>query len=250
MRRALALTLLLLASVVLPACGNDDAEVGPLAAAAERSGNEESAKWDMEMDVDSSKEGKFSMTGTALMTADSSRGRMDMNLEIPGEDPVKMEMINIRDEFWMRSPAFDLPAGKKWMHSVDRGVAPSTMTMREFLDLIRESGDVDELGGERVRGRATTHYKATVSMDDLFERSPDETKRRFREKFKQFEGKGLEFPIEVWIDDEELVRRMVIDWKFGKDRMHLAADILDYGVNVPSAPPDESTVVEESEVPG
>ena len=248
--RALAILLVLAGPLALVAACGDDAEVGPLTAAAERSAHEESAHWYLEMDVKTKRDGEFRIKGTARMTSDASRGRMTMTVALPGEKPMRMEIINIRDEFWMRSPALPLPRGKLWMHSVDRSVAPTTMTIRELLDLIRESGDVEEVGGERVRGRPTTHYKAKVSIDEVFERSPEETRERFREKFEQFEGKGYEFPIEVWIDDESLVRRMAMSLEYGGEHMKLETDILEYGVNVPAAPPSAAKVVEEDQLTG
>lgn len=230
-------------------CGGEDAsESGPLVAAATRTANERSARFAFEMDVDTKKDGKFRAKGSGVGTDDSSRGRFTMDATIPGQGRVKMEMIVIRDEFWMRSSSLDLPAGKEWMHSVDRSVAPTTMTTRELLELIRESGEVEEVGAERVRGRPTVHYKATVSIDDLFENSPKETQDRFRKRFEALEGKDFELPIEVWIDDEDLVRRMDVSMDYEGQKVEFRQDMLEFGVDVPAAPPSAATVVEEDDV--
>jgi hypothetical protein len=75
-------------------------------------------------------QGAFSWAGTGVSTADGSRGVMDGRLAFEGEQPVEMDMIFVGDEFWLRSGAIPLPRGKRWIHSVDRTIAPETLTPR------------------------------------------------------------------------------------------------------------------------
>ncbi|HEX2086120.1 MAG TPA: hypothetical protein VHF89_10590 [Solirubrobacteraceae bacterium] len=252
MRRGPALLALLavlpLLALLAAGCGEDPADEGPLAAAAERTANEETSRFFMVMEAATKEEGEFRMEGTGSVTADNSRGRLTATVEFEGQEPVEFEIINVRDEFWLRSEGLDLPRGKRWMYSVDRSVAPSTMTTREFLALIRESGEIEEVGGERVRGRATTHYKARVAFADVYESSPEETRERFRDRFEQFED--MELPIEVWIDGEGLVRRMDVDIARGGQEVSIRMEMLEFGVEVDTDPPPPAQVIDESEVPG
>lgn len=243
MRRAL--TALAALALLAAGCGEDAAEVGPLPAAAERTAHEETLRFFMAIDVDTRAEGQMRMEGTGVATADHSRGRYAGAVEHDGVK-LRTEVISIRDEFWVRSEDAELPPGKRWMHSVDRTVAPRTMTLRELLALIRESGDVRAVGGERVRGRSTTHYEASVTVRDVLDNSPRETRERLREQLAPFED--MELPIDVWIDGEDLLRRIDVLFARGDESVRLRVEILEYGVEVDAEPPPAAQVVEESEV--
>jgi len=83
-----------------------------------------------------------------------------------------------------------------------------------FLDMIRASDDVEELGTDTIDGTEVTGLAADVSMADMLEAqgmSPDDL------------GPGSEdlpeasFPIEVWVDGEDLIRR--IDFSFDSEAL-------------------------------
>src|SRR5918998_4851343 len=105
MRRAAA-TALLAVALGAPACGQDDAETGPLVAAAERTARERSASYEMTLDLDSRTEGVYTAEGTGTMATDASRMTLLATYDFEGEKPIRMEIRNVGDEFWMRSRAF------------------------------------------------------------------------------------------------------------------------------------------------
>lgn len=84
---------------------------------------------------------------------------------------------------------------------------------RMFLDLLRDSSDVEELGSATIRGEAVTGLSATVSLEDLLDAQQID-----REALGQLaESSGavaemstIRFPIEVWVNGTGQVARIVV----------------------------------------
>jgi hypothetical protein len=225
------------AALTLGGCGASGDEVGdnpesPLAKAADRGAREKTMR--VAFDMEAKGKESISMTGVGTSTDDAARGRVKVKFTQDGET-VPMEIINDRDVFWIRSSSFDeiMPAGKRWLHSVDKEVAPSTMTYGDFVEMLRATG-----------GRPTTHYKANVTIDDMLDRSPPETRKRM-ERYRSFDK---EIPIEVWIDSDALLRRLRLAIEHRGESAKMDVRVLEYDVEVNADPPPADQVAEESEV--
>lgn len=111
---------------------------------------------------------------------------------------------------YIRSPLFArlLPEGATWAsldlkslgskYGVDLGQL-SQVSPTDTLASLKKAGSVHDLGREKIHGVATTHYEAVVDLGKL----PG--------------GKSLEklahlsaVPIDVWVDAQGLMRRMVL----------------------------------------
>jgi hypothetical protein len=119
------------------------------------------------------------------------------------------------------------------------------------LDFLRGASGVQAVGNEDVHGVPTTHYTGVVDLRSLGTEHPE-----MKPSIDQLtEQSGISrVPIEVWIDDDGLVRR--IKQTLGGNgsglqmNMTMTTDLSDFGteVNVEEPPADE--VVDFSELTG
>jgi hypothetical protein len=152
-----------------------------------------------------------------------------------------------------------LPDGKTWMHMQDKTLAglQSTSDPSQMVSYLTAAGEFDRVGEERVRGVAATRYEGTIDLERAKEELDAESEE-ITKSFDQLRDAGVEeIPLEVWIDAEDYVRRIELDWDFPEStgapagaNMKLRLDMWDFGTDVEIAPPPKSLVAEESEVNG
>jgi hypothetical protein len=115
------------------------------------------------------------------------------------------------------------------------------------LEFLRAAGEVEEVGSATVRGVETTHYEGFVDLERYAGQLDNEAAARSLRQVIELTGES-QMPLELWIDDDSLVRRM--SWKQqtvaaeGQAPTTLAAtmDLYDYGAEVDVAlPPDSQT---------
>jgi hypothetical protein len=119
---------------------------------------------------------------------------------------------------------------------------------RMFDALQDASDDVEELGTEDIDGVSTTHYRLTISGDSWIGPHDDDPTAQIPEGFEN--ALGQDIVVEVWVDDDGLIRRMrsVIDLGGSTDEagtdlgpLTLTWEITELGepVDVHAPPPDE-----------
>lgn len=93
-------------------------------------------------------------------------------------------------------------------------------------------GDVETLGEEPVRGVPTDRYRLTLDLERLIETAPARNRAALRQELEKRQ-RQLE-PVEIWIDDAGLARRM----RFVIDSDPVSIDFFDFGIGVDvQAPP-------------
>ena len=115
-------------------------------------------------------------------------------------------------------------------------------------------GDAVELGGEEVRGTATTHYRATVDLDRARESSPEAVRDDLAEVIRQLGTDRL--PVEAWVDADGRLRRLryTVDLAAlsddapakgaGRGRATASLELYEFGVDVTVTPPPEAEVTD------
>lgn len=103
----------------------------------------------------------------------------------------------------------------------------STSDPSQVLEFVKDAGDVDEEGEEQLFGVKTTHYKGELDPAKL-DLEPGSTRGPIR--------------IEVWVDDDDLVRRTELSARFAEagttSALSLKQDLSDFGTEVHAdAPP-------------
>ena len=273
MKRVLALVVLAAVGAVAIVLATSGGGIGveQIAEAADKTQRAGSSKMSMrgEMEMPGAGE-KVPFTAEGVIDASGRRGRMTIDMsklaEVGGgtsgltPDDMRGEQIIDGSVIYMRLGVFDplLPRGKTWVKidvekvggdfGLDFGTLtqPGVSSPHDMLDQLRAmSGDLEEIGSERVRGVETTGYRATVDLRRFPDTLPPEKRQKSRETIDQrIEKSGVSrFPTEVWVDREGLVRRLtqLYDMKpegqSQRIRMKLTMDLFDFGTPVRVEPP-------------
>lgn len=188
------------------------------------------------------------------------------------EEDLNGEVIFEGFVFYMRFPVLSnvLQGGKEWLKfdaaaiSEAQGIDLGQFTQVGQADpsqalqyLKAVSGDVEDKGSEQVRGVETTHYSATVDLRKFPDVLPEEQREQARQAadalVKQLGG-NAELPMDVWVDDDGLIRRQRFEFAFeppgGGKKVSFRYDIelYDFGVDVAVEPPPPSETTDLTEL--
>jgi hypothetical protein len=153
------------------------------------------------------------------------------------------------DVIYMNFPflSSQVPGGKTWIRldlqkvGEKLGVDFNQLTSQagqnpaQALDMLRASGDVQELGQETIDGVSTTHYKATV---DLAQASKLKGLSESAVKRLTDLGAPAKLPFDVWIGDDGLLRQVKTAYSLASGELAMTMKLSDYGTDVSvTAPP-------------
>jgi hypothetical protein len=197
---------------------------------------------------------------TARLTLDMGQLAEQSNGQMPAD--ATMDEIFVYPAIYMRSPIFNGPVpGGKWakmdLRANGRKLGFNFDTFMQSdptqsLRYLRVAGeDVKREGEEAVRGIPTTHYTATMNLHkapDFFPEGPQRDEAR-KSMERVIELSGLErYPVAVWIDRRNMVRRMSMsmDMKVqGQQmKMDMSFELFDFGAKPAVKPPPAKDVVE------
>jgi len=272
MRRAFASLLLsAVAGVLLAGCGAE--ELSPQAAveeAATKTSDAGSARVSFTGTVAGVPGGPFTMTGEGEFAGQRGRMTFDMSEFAEGTGGAfggEMEMVMDRFVIYMKFPpelAAQLPGGKAWL-KIDLREAGKALGLdleellqfqqadpTQSLQYLRgASDDFERVGSEQVRGVETTHYRGTVDLHKVAEQAPEGARATF-ERIIDLMGVS-KLPVEVWIDDEGLARRMKYEQPLpaadgSQATMELTMEMYDFGVEVDVEPPPANEVTDIQEL--
>jgi hypothetical protein len=268
--------LLILASLLVSGCGGA-VDASLIATAVQNTENAGGAElvFQMEMELPGFAE-PVVMTGNGVEDAGARRGQLSFDMsalaELPGAGGLcsggcVMEVVTDGTSVYMRSGLLAAGlGGKEWMKlDLERfgaamGIPITSPEMAprsasEQLRMLRAvSGDVTEHGSEQVRGVDTTHYSATVDLLRTVESLPESQREAARlgmEKLIAVSGQS-EMPIDVWIDDEERIRRFELEQAMSQAgievKMHVAMEYVRFGVPVEIELPDNGDVFDATDL--
>jgi hypothetical protein len=156
-----------------------------------------------------------------------------------------------------------LPDGKKWLkldiEKLGKGLGIDVSQLSQYndptkmLDYLRESGDVEDVGKEDIRGVETTHYRGKVDLAKATEKlqKAGAASGTGVDQLVKFLGGG-KVPVDVWVGDDKLVRRMTMRLvpsgtaAASNFEMSMNMDLYDYGTPVNVSAPPESEVYDAS----
>jgi hypothetical protein len=250
--------LALLAAALIAGCGDDDkggnaaAPAGPAAivsAAVKASEDTDSYKMRFGMDSDLGGQ-KIAMDGEIVSSADSGVAYFKGQFA-QGGPPKSMEFISRGKDNYVRGELVEgaLPAGKKWLRMGDE--TPTTMTPPEFLEFLRTSPSIKEVGRDDVRGERAVHLRGPLDMKKLAESTSSAAAQKFA-KIPQAEE--MKVVVDVWIrETDDRLARMALELTHpdAPGAMKMSGDIVDYDVSLDSAQaPPADQVVDQSELGG
>ncbi len=182
--------------------------------------------------------------------------------EVPPGFSDPMEMVADGSTFYLQAPMFEMFGLSGWvsMSPDDLGMTEEAMgfgggaydfttTLESLRGVV---GEPEVVGQEEIRGVATTHYAARMDLEEALAQAPEAQREVLEAQLDQL-GEA-EIRVNVWIDDDDLPRRMRMDMGamfaslgLGDGGVTMTMDFLGYGdpveIQVPSA--DEVTPLAE-----
>lgn len=257
MRRSFALTVILV--VALGACGSGTERASSkistldlVAGAPARAAAAKTARIEMSMQLPGVADGKpYTMKGAV----DFERAAMEMSLNLrdfsPEAPDTKIQARLVDGAMYIGfGSLFDSPGappslrGKRWLElrfgdlGLPDGLASQQSNPADILQTLQGAGDVRRVGEATIRGEHTTEYAAEVDLRKALDRLGPEVGARLKDAVKQFDRST--FPVRVWIGDDQLPRREVIEMKVKGESATMSMDFFDYGVDVQVEKPPAS----------
>jgi hypothetical protein len=233
------------ALLALAACGDDEgggsaqstsgAQPGEPAAvkgAADRTAAAGTSRLALEgtIEIEGAEPIEFTSAGAVDFARNRSRASLDMSefartapSEFASAGNWKGEVYYDADLVYVRLPVIQsaFPEAKEWVR-IDAetlqqagGAQFSAPDPEEFLQFAEAAADhAEAIGEEEIRGVATTGYRADIDVDELPAAAPPEERGELEAYARRLKSAGVEsFPLEVWLDDEGLVRRLVAEYE-------------------------------------
>lgn len=231
---ALGLAAALLAPpAVLAGCGSSSpATTDPVARAAYVSSREEGMRLTLNLHLSrSSPAQSFSITGNGYAGPGGHEASMTMNFSgIPGAGGLPSEghgvqAIYMYPTVYLRMPfiADKLPEGKAWLEielakvlnanhgaSIPQALGIGQIDPTQLLEYLKtSSGQVRNLGTQRLYGTSTTHYQVKLQLSSVLAKLPVESRLAARSLLQHI-GNAGGIPFDVWVDGKGRVRQVQI----------------------------------------
>ena len=252
---------------LIAGCGGSSAtKSASLVRAADKSTS--AAGYRMTMSINESVAGKsIDISATGGFDVHPHQGSMLMNMSIAGQT-LPIQLVLAHDTIYEELPSqvsSRLPGGKPWI-SVNIGQL-STVTKipglsslvgsdssftnpGQYLDFLKaaSSGSVQNLGQETIGGVQTTHYSAQIDLSKLARAVPASVRTAVSQMVTALKQRlhASYSPINVWIDQSDLIRKVQINVDETVDGRSASSTITEqitaYGTQpAPTVPPASQT---------
>lgn len=221
------------AGLALVGCGKSESG-NPTGAGSNPAGQEQPAKTgfeslkDLTDAVNKKSSGKQSahvkLTGGAGATAINGEG----DFSFAGTDTAlsmtlttaegALEMVYVDSVFYLKLPQEMVP-GKPWVKVDLKGDNPMAQTLgkafeqaqeqsdpRKALEQFAEVGEITGVEDDEIDGQETKHYTITV---DTAKMAAKQTDPDMRKALEQFATSTKEFPVDIWINSDDLPVRFI-----------------------------------------
>jgi hypothetical protein len=210
------------------------------------------------------------LRGAGAYDAEAERLQIGFDLPSPTGGSMRMDVVTDTSDgavVYARFPLLApmLPDGKTWLrldvgklakgHGVDltQLLQANQGSPAPVLDALIKSKTSVKLGRETVGGVGTTHYRASV---DAKEYALANVRGEAREQLERVLGaaKVVTFPVDVWVGDDGLVRRLrltvpdVTPNQTGGGSVTFTEELSGYGEPVDVALPDDADVFDFSSI--
>jgi hypothetical protein len=272
-----------LCALVLAACSSDeegpqgsatvgtDDEEPSLVGVADRT-LEERARFSLDATIEGLGDPiELTASGTADFPRDRSRMELDFSeiAQAGGAATAaadwRGEAVYVNDRVFVRIPGLTkaLPEHVDWL-LVDADTlaeqagpqfnAPDPGEFVTFVDAIADDAEV--VGEEAVGEADTTHFRGTVDVDELPSIARPDDRVQLASYARRLKTAGIErFPLDVWVDDEGLVRRLRTEYegyRTGGPELTLltTVELYDFGIDATIESPPRSRVTPLDELIG
>lgn len=209
--------------------------------------------------------GEITGTGTGTFNGPKRAGRVSLHLNLPGSlasaGTLTVQEILRSQTMYVKLPAqvaSQLPGGRPWI-KIDLAQAARAEGIQnltslfsgsgstnpsQFLQYLKSAGPVKKLGSANVDGYSTTHYRVITNLQKAAAAARSSQRGSLGQAIANLEKlTGLHsYPVDVWVDSQHLVRRMIMAYTVNAagQSLHtqIRLDFVSYGSQpVPQAPP-------------
>jgi hypothetical protein len=255
----------LVSAALLAGCGFSRT-VDPVADAAAKTANAGGAKMALALSVTAPGGQTYDVSASGLfdhqqgdMTVDASKALAAAGVSSGSNGQVELRYLEEGGDLVLYADlpflSDKLPGGGPWIRldlqqtgqelGIDIGklLSQAGQNPGQILDLLRASGSVQTVGPETVDGVPTTHYKATIELDEVSGQIGGSIGRALYDQLAA-QGAPSSIPVDVWVGDDGLVRRATLDETVTSGGQttgaKLQVDVSDYGTPVTvTAPPSD-----------
>jgi hypothetical protein len=154
----------------------------------------------------------------------------------------------VRGKSWLR-----LDVAQTYRQQLGVDLAPLfayNSSPTQALKNLEASGKVDRIGEETLLdGTATTQYRGIIDLRKVADGAPEDQRAALRRAVETLIRKGApaQIPVDVWIADDGLVRKLDMRIDVGTEHMSMRIELYDFGIPVEATPPpaDEVTSLDE-----
>ena len=179
--------------------------------------------------------GGLNITSSGEIFVDTAKQAQSGHVRVPGLGSIELRQVD--DVLYVRVPP-GRPAtqGKSWVAvPADSSGTVGSQNPQEFLQVLAGARDVEEVGEEDVNGISTTHYALTLDPKVLAEVAAKNPSASSLPPGVLDQLKDVQ--ADVWIDDDNLPRRLRVDAKVQSVTVKSAFEFHDYGKPVDVAAP-------------
>lgn len=217
---------------------------------------------------------RFSMTGTFTAegeswameghgATDTSAGRTAFTMTMPKSLDIEAAVM-AGTKIYLRMPTLkdELPGLKPWIEldlqrlGQAEGIGfqaladfPAQTDLLTLMAYLRAAGSAEEVGSEEIRGVETTHYRSEVDLPRDADIVADENPRAAWSIRRREADGELIVPLDVWIDEDDLVRRLSFEQSLPDgSSFEVTVDLNDFGADVDVALPSREDVTSYGEL--
>jgi hypothetical protein len=233
---ALAMAAALVLGLAGSGCGSSAVTLDPVAQAADATSHAGGAHMTLSVAIDGGAlGGQFTVKAAGTYNMSRQEGELTFDLgglpatarsQLGSGRPTFTEIFS-GGAIYMSSPLFEgkLPGAARWMKldlaKLQTGLGLDAQALSsgqadpgQFLQYLRAGGgSIKAVGRGAVRGTPTTRYAGTIDLAKAAELLPSSDRTKLKSSVQKLLAQtGLSrLPIQAWVDDHRLVRRIAID---------------------------------------
>ncbi len=252
----LAALLILLVAIAITYDNGGEADLNPIAEAAEQTQSLSGARMDIDVTYTTRGGGvTVRAHGDGEINWRTGRERASLTLPIP-DKPLTIQTVSDGDTVYIQTSKEleQLPPGKRWVgispfqgHDASSTLAGGADADQLLKGLEACGAKIQDAGEETIDGVSTERYRGQIPLLGLVRKMRKDGQVASAQALENSLGKTADsIPVEVWIDDEGIVRRLreVPTLQTGGNddlSMDIRIDFHDFGVepDISVPPPDE-----------
>jgi hypothetical protein len=206
--------------------------------------------------------------GTARLTIDMEMAAEGMSMDVGGSGVVDFASGDMTFEMAMMGTSFEMRMvdGTMYMRMPDVGVPTGVTTawvampvegnmaaqpgfngatsLTGFVDALRGvAGEIEDLGEDEVNGVQARGFRVEIDVEKAIAELPEDQRADAEAGLEEMQAMGMSaIPMEIWITDDAIPVRMIMDMTSSMFDMKMTMDLTDFGLDADIQAPPEADV--------